>query len=124
MEDLVDGVGLRRCNAVVDGLSCDDFPNNLALGNLGAISGLKWRACALPIILAFYVDEGQVQVTLTRSVAGLQDVQGSPHVALAQLDEGIHGLGYYLDALFFDYLVDEHSDVLLLEGAEAEARTP
>lgn len=55
-------------------------------------------------------------------MACLQHVEGAAHVALAQLDKGIHGLGANLDGLVVDNLDDELADVGLLEGAEAEAR--
>lgn len=56
-------------------------------------------------------------------MTGLQDVQGAPHVAFAELYESVCGGGGYVDVFFVDYFVYEDADIDLFEGTEPKSRT-
>jgi hypothetical protein len=45
------------------------------------------------------------------SVAGLQDVEGTAHVAFGEVDEGVDGGGVDVDLFAEDDVVDEFADV-------------
>jgi hypothetical protein len=57
-------------------------------------------------------------------MACLQHVERPPHVALAQPHQRIGRVRGDLDVLLLNYLVHEDTDILLLQGAEAEPCTP
>lgn len=56
-------------------------------------------------------------------MAGLQHVQRSPHIALAQLHQSIRGIGQDFDMFFLDDLVHKYPYIRLLEWAKSKTRT-
>lgn len=59
---------------------------------------------------------------LTACVAGLQNVQCSSHVSLAQFNQRICGLRTDMHTLLHDHLVDQNPDILLHERTESKSR--
>lgn len=57
-------------------------------------------------------------------MTGLKHVQCATHVTLAQPHQATHGFWLDADLLLFDHLIYQRPDVLLFQGAEAEASTP
>ena len=85
---------MRRSNAVID----SGLRDLIADDRTGVCSwlarGLQW--CA-------------------RCMASLQNVQGSSHIALAKCHQRLGSILGYVDFLVFDNLVDQISDVSLLQ---------
>ena len=55
-------------------------------------------------------------------MTGLQNIQRTTHVALAQPNEGFGGIAKNAHFLFLHHAVNQDADVNFLQGAEAEPR--
>jgi hypothetical protein len=104
---------VRRSDAFVDGRLGDLVADyGAGVWNRGAFD-MEGRACAQTCKLdscLWFVDNGGRG--LTACVAGLEDVQGAPHVAFAELYKGVGGSGGYVYVLLVDYFVDEYADIV------------
>lgn len=56
-------------------------------------------------------------------MAGLEDVESSPHVAFAEPHKAFGCFLLDLDVFIFDDVVDERSDIRLFEGTESKPCT-
>ena len=112
---------MRGSYAVVDGLIRDHLSVRILRQRLPLnLKGRTYIPNQVRHLLG--VTRTDDRVKHTTSMTRLQDVQSPPHVALAQSNQTVNGIGLNLDLFLLNDEIDQLPDIGLLERAKSESR--